>query len=180
MKLTIPTLFRKLRDIVSAWTGPLFSFIYAFPSVGLVLFLVGMEDHLDLADKILALVVSSLSLCFIALYGTRSNWRATREGRALMYLTVAFTASVLIAAVARLFAFAGADLIRYIVFSVFIMAEVHIIYVLYRAQTTQRNAVVKLERAMRGADAPPATPDSLDTPPDTVLTPAPKTEEPPT
>jgi len=138
MKLS--TLFSSRREIYSL-TGGVFPGIYLTAVGTMVVLFIGMYHHLGTAAKILAVSMSVMSLCFIILYGTRSNWRATREGRALMYLTIGFTATVLITASARLFSpFPGLDLLRFLIFAAFVMTEIHITATLYQAQTQQNRA----------------------------------------
>jgi heme A synthase len=114
-------------------------------------------DDIKSGDTLLVLTMSILSAIFVTLYGTRSNWKATPQGRALMYLTVAFTGVILVSAslsiIHMISPVPGEFIIKFVVYAVFILTEVHITYVLYRGQEDQRRQIRDLERKLAEAMA---------------------------
>lgn len=119
--------------------------------------LVWLWGSLQDADAALVLTMSLLSLTFCVLYATRSNWRATPQGRALMYLTAAFTSVIAVSATLsvlhRIDPVPGEYVIRFAVFGAFVMTEVHITYVLWTSQNQHRHRMRELERALADAMA---------------------------
>lgn len=70
--------------------GPKEKATLAAVTVGGAVF-IGVADSL-MAGMVLYIAVSALAIAFAALYWTRSNWRRTAPGRALMYQTLLLSA----------------------------------------------------------------------------------------
>jgi len=108
----------------------------------------------DLVDAVAVAysLTSCVSLVFIILYGWRSQWRRTPQGRGLMALTSAFTLVGLCFSLMRVLPnFPGENTMKFLILAVFILTEVHITSVLYRIQTEASDVIRRKEHELYSA-----------------------------